>query len=182
MGLFDTFKCDPPVVCDICGHKIEQCQSKSFGSLLETYSPGEIIKNTNINYGIIEESIYCNSCKNDKIKIYLIIWQNVYVGYDKDKQNAIKMIESIDRLSILEWLDKCQIEKRKWEKRFYSLYNSINEIQLYLNASDKQNYLSSKKHLSITNIKEHIQSDDPLLSVLKEYENIIKNNSENILE
>ena len=110
MGLFDTFICDPPVSCPNCGKKIESLQSKSFSNSLEVYRPGEIITGSNIHYGIVEEELFCYSCSNCKgystTKIFLIIWHNVYVGVKKDENKAYTILKSIDRINLLEWLEK----------------------------------------------------------------------------
>ena len=182
MGLFDTFICNPPILCNSCGNKINKFQSKSFGQTLETYNPGEIVVESHIHYGIVEESIYCDSCSNNEMKIFMVVWHNVYAGYGKDEQEANNLLESIDRLNILKWLDKCQIEKKEWKRRFSNLYNSMEELRLYFKAADKQEFLSTRKLFRTNNWGEHLQTDDPFLSILNEFKDIMHNTADDIFE
>lgn len=182
MGMFDTFILEPPIKCEKCGNEIRDFQSKHFGRLLETYKPGEIITGSHIHYGIIEESIYCDSCSNNNMKLFMMVWHNVYVGYEKDEQTAKKLLESIDRLNILEWLGKCQDEKNEWKRHFGSFYHSMEELWHYLKAEDKQKFLSSKRFLLARNLNKHLKSDDPLLSILKEYGVIMHDAADDMFE
>ena len=174
MGLFDTFILEPPIKCEKCGNEIRDFQSKHFGRLLETYKPGEIIAGSNIRYGIIEESIYCDSCSNNNMKLFMTVWHSVYVGYGKDEQAAKNLLESIDRLSILEWLGKRQDEKKEWERRFGDFYNAMEALRHYLKAEDKQEFLSSERIPPTRNLNNHLRSDDPFLSILKEYKVVME--------
>ena len=170
MGMFDTFVINPPVECPECKAEIFSVQSKSFGQTLEKYQPGTLVKQSNIRCGIIEEECYCQQCTYHKdIKttvVYLLIWHNVYVGaYDSEKK-ALEKLNSIDRLNILEWLDKTQSEKELWQRRFSNIYNEIREFHEYETSDNKEEYL--KKPFNTTNFKQYLEQDNPLTALLAE--------------
>lgn len=182
MGLFDTFVINPPVECPECKCAISSVQSKAFGQSLERYQPGTLVNQSEIRYGIIEEECYCQKCTYHKdIKrtvVYLLIWHNVYVGaYDSEKK-ALKKLNSIDRLNILEWLDKTQREKELWQCRFSNIYNEIRELHDYETSDNKEEYL--KKPFNTNNFKKYLEQDDPLAALLAENDFYMENTTDEI--
>lgn len=177
MGLFDTLICDPPLVCPRCSGEISTIQTKAFENTLSVYRPGEMISGNMIHHGIIEDHGYCNSCASKKesalFPVFIIIWHDVFAGVRQDEDEAFTILESIDRLQLLEWLEKYQIERKDCRRQFRNFYNTLRSLQEYLSAPDKEEFLSSHALFRFNNLSKHIQTDDPLESILEEYKSSI---------
>lgn len=168
---------DPPLVCPHCGKKIFSVQTKAFGNSLDVYQPGEIVLGNTVHHGIVEDQGYCDSCTSKKkssfFPVFIIIWHDVFAGLRQDKDEAFKILEGIDRLQLLEWLEKYQIERKECERQFRNFYNTLHSLQEYLSAPDKEEFLSSHRLFQFNNVIKHIHSEDPLESVLQEYKDNI---------
>mgnify|MGYP001603650556 CR=1 FL=1 len=169
MGMFDTLILQEPVICPDCGSKIDSVQTKVFDNCLDTYEPGDITKGSRIITGIIAETLFCGKCHWPKDSndghVFIAIWHSIYVGIFKSEDEAERIINSIDRLDLIQWLDKAQNERNLWHGRFNSLYSEVSALNDYEKAEDKEAYLS--KPFNIFRNKELLESDDPLESILQ---------------
>ena len=171
MGMYDTFVTRSAFICPDCGAEFNSIQTKEFDKSLNIYHPGDIIRGRGIRNGIVRETLFCDKCrgpKNDDDKsIYILIWNMIYVDLFKTEAEAEEQLKSIDRLSLLEWLDKAQIERDLWHRRFNNLYYEISTLNEYEQAEDKEAYLSNA--VMIHSEKEILENDNPLFAILEKH-------------
>ena len=73
MGIFDTIELARSVNCPTCSSSITTTQTKAFNPFMEYYVIGDVIKQ-NIVSGIIEETLYCDNCRQlSDLEFYIII-------------------------------------------------------------------------------------------------------------
>lgn len=174
MGMFDTFIFQTPIPCDECGQDIRSTQSKSFGQLLETYKPGDIVLSSYIRHGIIEETCYCNACWNREERkdthVFLVIWHSVYAGTYIDEGAAMDRLQSVDRLDLLDWIDNHQKERDLWQRRFRSLFSDMATWHKYNTAEDKEKFLARPFPFINPAFQDHLKNENPFASILREHE------------
>ena len=174
MGMFDTFICDTPLICESCGNRINSIQSKSFGCFLDVYTQGEMIKGSTICHGIVEEEIYCKSCRNHEQnelnKVYIVIWHGIFAGMQPNEEAALNSLKNIDRLDLLEWIEKIQNKRTEWKNHFHNLFSSISTFHDFKISDDKEKYLKENRLLQIFESDKYLTADDPLAEIIKEYE------------
>lgn len=115
MGLFDTFIFDTPLPCPVCGAAVKSVQSKAFGCSLDYLRVGDALSDSGIRLGIVEEELYCDSCRGQqgdkRAPVFLVIWHGIFAGAYATMREAEVRLSGIDRVTLLEWHDRQQKEK-----------------------------------------------------------------------
>ena len=171
MGLFDTLILGDSIKCPDCGNEINSVQTKVFENSMDTYKPGDITRGCRIRTGIITETLYCEKCRwpkeiNDGM-VYVVIWHSIYIGIFNSEDEAEERLNSIDRLDLIEWLDKTQTERDLWHRRFSSLYQGISILNEYDKVEDKETFLSNT--FNLFSKREILESNDPLGALVNKH-------------
>lgn len=171
MGMFDTLILGESIKCPDCGTEIDSVQTKVFDNCMDTYEPGDITRGCRIRTGTITETLYCEKCRGPKEitdgLVYIAIWHSIYVGIFNSEDEAEERLNTIDRLDLVEWLDKAQTERNLWHRRFSSLYHEISILNEFDKAEDKEDFLSNPFNLFAG--RELLESDDPLDDLVKKH-------------
>jgi len=173
MGLYDTFVFEKPFPCPVCGASIKSVQSKSFGCLIETYRVGDAIADCGIRIGVIEESLYCDSCRgpqgDTRAPVFLVIWHGIFAGGYSSMPEAEARLSGIDRLTLLEWHDRQQEEKEDWSRRFRNLRGALSDWREYTLAEDKDAFIKRPLVLFRSGLREAVAESDPLGWILEKH-------------
>lgn len=171
MGLFDTLILGDSIKCPDCGTEINSVQTKVFENCMDTYEPGDITRGCRIRTGIITETLYCDRCRwpkeIDDSLVYIAVWHSIYIGIFNSEDEAEERLNSIDRLDLIEWLDKAQTERDLWHRRFSSLYQEISILSEYDKAEDKDAFLSNT--FNLLSKSEILKAEEPLGDLVKKH-------------
>jgi hypothetical protein len=171
MGLFDILILGDSIKCPDCGIEINSVQTKVFENCLDTYEPGDITRGCSIRTGLISETLYCEKCRwpkgRDNGLVYIAIWHSIYIGIFISEDEAEERLRSIDRLDLIEWLDKAQTERELWHRRFNNVYQEISILSEYEKAEDKEAFLSNT--INLLSKSELLEAEDPLDDLVKRH-------------
>ena len=174
MGMFDTFIFDSPITCSECGEPIVSTQSKSFGSLLDTYRVGDAIRDCRIRIGVVEELCWCSVCADRPNRretvACLVVWHGIYAGAYASCETAETRLSTVDRMTLLEWHGRQQGEKEAWHRRFRSLYADLEGWHRYAIAEDKELFLKTPLGFLRSGLDKYLPEADPLGALLAAHE------------
>jgi hypothetical protein len=129
MGMFDTIRLDEPLVCPACGNRQATLQTHHFGETLETYRIGMLVPECSVLTGILLESFWCSACRNADLKrapqLYLVVWNSILVAVEWAREEAERKLAAVDRLSLIQWLDRTQREAVGWRRQYHALRNDL---------------------------------------------------------
>jgi hypothetical protein len=129
MGMFDTIRLDEPLVCPACGNRESTLQTHHFGETLDTYRIGMLVPACPVLTGIVLESYWCSACHNADLKsapqLHLVIWNAVLVAVEWTREDAERKLAAVDRLSLIQWLDRTQREAATWRRQYHALRNDL---------------------------------------------------------
>ena len=135
MGMFDTIGLDPPLVCPACGHEEAALQTHHFGETLDVYRPGMIVSDCPILTGILRETFWCSECHNANLEsapeLYVVIWHSILVGVEWRQEDAEQKLAAVDRLDLIEWLDRMQDESKRWRRKYHALRTDLDRWHRY---------------------------------------------------
>jgi Zn finger protein HypA/HybF involved in hydrogenase expression len=174
MGMFDTFIFDAPIQCSECGAAIVSTQSKSFGSLLDTYRVGDVIRDCRIRIGVVEEQCWCAVCADRpnrrETDAWIVVWHGIYAGACASCEAAEMRLSMVDRMTLLEWHGRQQEEKEVWHRRFRSLYADLEAWHRYLLAEDKESFLKTPLGFLRSGLDKYLEEKDPLGALIAAHE------------
>ena len=158
--MFDTIVFPAPIACRECAHPIASTQTKQFGCILDTYRVGDVIPHSPIVLGVLEEELYCESCRRFDQKVYLTLWHSLLIGVFHERAEAAHRLASVDRAEILGHLIAHQTERRRLRTLLNGLVNTLQSYADYLVASDKQAFLSDPlAFLGRGDFREHLAAN-----------------------
>jgi hypothetical protein len=135
MGMFDTIRLDAPLVCPACGHAEPALQTHQFGETLDTYRIGMLVPNCPVLTGILLESFWCSACHHAGLEkapaLYVAIWHSVLVAVEWTQEDAERKLAAVDRLDLIEWLDRTQREAAMWRRKYHALRNDLDRWHAY---------------------------------------------------
>ena len=173
MGLYDTFVFEKPFSCPDCGTGIKSVQSKTFGCLIDMYRVGDAMSDCGIRIGVVEEDLYCDSCRGPhegkRPTVFLVIWHGIYAGAYATMTEAEARLSDIDRVTLLEWHDRQQKEKEYWSRRFRSLRSALSDWRDYTLAEDKEAFLKRPLSFSRSGLREATAEPYPLAAILEKH-------------
>jgi hypothetical protein len=129
MGMFDTIQLETPLVCPGCGHEEPTVQTHHFGETLDTYRIGMIVPHCPILTGILIETFWCSAChhagKEAPPSLYVVIWHSILVAVEWKRDEAERKLAAVDRLDLIEWLDRMQREAAAWRRNYHALRSDL---------------------------------------------------------
>ena len=129
MGMFDTIRLDEPLVCPACGNRQSTLQTHHFGETLDTYRLGMLVPACPVLTGILLESFWCPACQIADLKsepqLHLVIWNSILVAVEWTREDAERKLAAVDRLSLIQWLDRTQREAAEWRREYGALRNDL---------------------------------------------------------
>jgi hypothetical protein len=129
MGMFDTIRLETPLVCPGCGHEEPAVQTHHFGETLDTYRIGMIVPHCPILTGILIETFWCSAChhagREARPSLYVVIWHSILVAVEWTREDAERKLAAVDRLSLIQWLDRTQREAAGWRRQYHALRNDL---------------------------------------------------------
>jgi len=134
MGMFDEFKLEKPIKCKKCKEPQNIVQTKKLESLMEYYKIGDVVNfyGQQQNYStIIEDTIYCNSCKLER-KVYLVIFKGIYVDSTKTLKKAEEKLKGFKQKDLLKMYYELNIKNKKLKTKYNEirvLFNKYNDIK-----------------------------------------------------
>jgi len=135
MGMFDTIQLDPPLVCPACGHAEATLQTHHFAETLDTYRVGMIVRDCPVLTGILRETFWCSACHNTEPgrapELFVVIWNAILVAVEWTQDDAERKLGAVDRVSLIEWLDRMQREAREWRRRYHALRTDLERWHRY---------------------------------------------------
>lgn len=181
MGIFDTLVLDPPLVCPRCGKAHESMQTKLLESSMSTYRPGMIVSGCPVHSGILKDYIWCCPTEEDehgRLDVWLIIWHGIFAGYALDSGSAENRLSNMDRLDLLDWLDRMQKDAQEWKNRYGALYRDLSDLVEYRDLPEEDKSPPSeagggetrkfRRSLIMIHLSEEILNDaDPLRRILE---------------
>ncbi|MHA1377604.1 MAG: hypothetical protein ACTSRG_04375 [Candidatus Helarchaeota archaeon] len=139
MGMFDTIILPTPIICDNCGVKITNYQTKKFGNCLEVYEVGDCIFE-NVVTGIVNEKLFCVDClkilKNPDV--YIIVKRHVLIGIGRDYETAEKLLQGFSGWDIYDFYHKLYEWRCELERGFSRLTTLLKQYQEYICLSDDE--------------------------------------------
>lgn len=170
MGMFDTIALETPIACSNCGIKISSTQTKLFDSTLQYYRVGDVISGSSTLTGVLEERLYCTACHFLEQKLYLTLWHSLLTGIYMNLEDAEARVLQVDRADILNHLIRHQEQERAWKSRFLRFHGLLHAYQECLTADDRETFFDGFRGISRIELKEHLRSEDPLLSILEQHQ------------
>jgi len=181
MGLFDTIILDPPLVCPRCGKAHESMQTKLFDSSMSTYRPGMIVPGCPVHSGILKDYTWCCPIEEDeqgRLDVWIVVWHGVLAGYTLESEAAERRLSGIDRLDLLDWLDRMQKNALEWKNRYHALYRDVSDLVEYRDLPEEEKSLPQeneedkvsrfKRSLVLIRLPAEIRDDpDPLRRILE---------------
>ncbi|HCM28516.1 MAG: hypothetical protein A2Z99_01215 [Treponema sp. GWB1_62_6] len=181
MGLFDTLILDPPLVCPRCGKAHESMQTKLFDSSMSTYRPGMIVPGCPVHTGILKDHTWCCPTEHDEhgqLDVWIIIWHGVFADYALDTDTAELRLAGMDRLDLLDWLDRMQKTALEWKNRYHALYRDLSDWVEYRDLPEEDRAPPEeageskaarfRRSLFLIRLPEVIRNDpDPLRRILE---------------
>ncbi len=179
MGMFDTIMLDEGLVCPVCGHEETSIQTHELGNSLDTYRVGMILPYCPVMTGVIREQFYCSKGHHKEQEkspdIYLVIWHTILVGVLWTEGEADRLLQSVDRLNLVEWLGQMQKQAQQWQKKYNLLRSDLERWHKYVTAQqegqpaqegEKTDRHSAWKIFCLPD-EEIRNAEDPLWEILK---------------
>lgn len=155
MGMFDTIRLDEPLVCPACGNRQSTLQTHHFGETLDTYRIGMLVPECPVLTGILLESFWCSACHNADLRsspqLHVVIWNSILVAVEWARDDAERKLAAVDRLSLIQWLDRTQREAAEWRREYHALRNDLARWHDY-QEQEKQRASASE------NVPQHVAS------------------------
>ena len=135
MGMFDTMALEKPLICPSCGHEESTVQTHLFGETLSTYRTGMIVSDCPVLSGILRETFWCSACHNKDLEnapeLFVVIWHAILVAVEWTQEDAARKLASVDRVSLIEWLDRMQRDAREWRRKYHALRTDLDRWHRY---------------------------------------------------
>jgi len=172
---------DPPLVCPWCGNTHESMQTKIFDSSMSTYRPGMIVPGSPVHSGILKDYTWCCPTEEDehgRLDVWIVVWHGVLAGYTLDTETAESRLSTIDRLDLLDWLDRMQKKALEWKNRYLALYRDLSDLVEYRDLLEEEKSLPQedredkasrfRRSLVLIRLPAEIRDDpDPLRRILE---------------
>jgi hypothetical protein len=133
--MFDTIRLETPLVCPGCGREEPTVQTHLFGETLDTYRIGMIVPHCPVLTGILIETFWCSACHNVGMEaspsLYVVIWHSVLVSIEWKREEAERKLAAVDRLDLIEWLDRMQRESATWRRNYHALRSDLSRWHEY---------------------------------------------------
>ena len=101
--------------------------------------------------------------------VYLVIWHRILAGVTTNLEEAGSILENVDRLQLIEWLDRAQNEADFWEWKFGRLYGALSDWHRYARhcKGRSKKELAERKPSMFDPPKEVLQAKDPIAKILE---------------
>jgi len=178
MGMFDTVRLEPPLVCPACGHEESTLQTHHFGETLATYRAGMIVSDCPVLTGILRDTFWCSVCHNAEMEtaseLYIVIWHSILVGVEWKREDAERKLKAVDRLDLIEWLDRMQRETQTWRRKYHALRTDLDRWHDYQRKQAESDATQESDRIADSALRRFLEpdeairnADDPLAAILE---------------
>ena len=178
MGMFDTIRLDPPLVCPGCGHEEFSLQTHHFGETMDVYRTGMIVADCPVLTGILRETFWCSACHNENLEsapeIFVVIWHSILVLVEWKREDAERKLAAVDRLDVIEWLDRMQREAREWRRQYHALRTDLDRWHEYQRKQKKSDTAQESDRSTNAALRRFFDpdeaiktADDPVAAILE---------------
>jgi hypothetical protein len=94
-----------------------------------------------VHSGILKDYIWCCPADTDedkKLDVWIVIRHGIYVGHALDVETADRTLGSVDRLDLLDWLDRMQKTALEWSNRYHALYRDLSDWVEYRDLPEEE--------------------------------------------
>ncbi len=176
MGMFDTIMLTDALECPHCGFEETAIQTHELGNSLAYYRFGMILPFCPVLTGVIRETFWCSKCHHkDHEKapeLFVVIWHTILVGVVWTEEEADRLLQSVDRLSLVEWLDQMQAQAQQWQRQYHALRSDLDRWHKYV--TEEQDGHDREEPVQRSPLRKWFwphedirNADDPLDAILK---------------
>lgn len=177
MGMFDTIDLEKALICPSCGHEEQMVQTHHFGETLSTYRAGMIVSDCPVLTGILRETFWCSACHNEDMEsapeLFIVIWHTVLVGVEWEQEEADRKLAAVDRLNLIDWLERMQRDAKEWRRKYHALRTDLDRWHKYALEKETQGDEEPEGVNALRRIfmpdEEIRNATDPLEAILKRH-------------